>query len=80
MRAKNRTNARAYNERAFVLMLVILILGVLILLDGVLGLFSNESFPPLFKVILGPMCIFLVFLLVLTHHIEMQARQDEKMT
>ncbi len=80
MNAKNRTNARAHNERAFVLMLVILVLGVLILLDGILGLSSNEPLPPLFKVILGPMCILLVCLLVLTHHIGTQARQDEKMT
>ena len=56
------------------LILIFLILGILILLDGILGLFSNESLPPLFKVILGLMCIFLVFLPLLAHSIETQAR------
>jgi len=74
MSATNRTNAYAYGEPASLRILIFLILRILILLGGILGFFTKESLPPLFKVILGPMCIFSVFLLVLTHHTKTQVR------
>ena len=52
-------------------MLIILILGVLILLDGMLGLVFEKPIPPLFKVMVGSTCILLVFLLMLTNHQKM---------
>ena len=55
-------------------MLIILILGVLILLDGMLGLVFEKSIPPLFKVMVGSTCILLVFLLILVNHQKMNTK------
>jgi hypothetical protein len=49
MRATNRTNAYAYDERISMLILIFPILEILILLDGILGFYSNKSLPPLLE-------------------------------